>query len=838
VRKNLPDAGYFIGKPVPNMPDTIIGGLVDSGNDGRVYKAHSAGLGRDVACKVIPRANLQLGPSGDKWKLEVHKADKLRSGIAVKFENIVEWVDPAAGIDCVLLVSDFVDGPSLRRFIVTDRNEVTVAFIVDWLRTMLDLFHEMSVRGITHGDLHLGNILVEDRSSYTLLGSRFAFRVTDFGVAEATSDRRHRDDYLQLADSLSQLLQLIDFQACDAKERFAFNVLRNDFLSRHLIEADPTRDPIARQPNLLMARLERLEADFAEFERAAAGAQTLVSPFDYLSCEQIGEASDLLHALYSDFFLGLPEIESQNNVIVTGPRGCGKSTVFRNLSLDQRMRVGNDRPEDIRYIGVYYRCDDLYFAFPRYVATEREAALDIPIHFVTAILLAKTLDLVEEWGHKYFENDFLGREGKISGQIWSALAMNPPSSPGAATFRSLISRLNKERLQAAERYRFTADVTRDLGSFFGPDALQRVCRILIDNLPFLNNRPIYFFIDDFSSPKVTRSLQHNLNRLFMQRTPVCFFKLSTESPVSFEKQDIDGKTYVESREYVVQNLGLVYLRADLKPKLTFIEDVFARRLRTSATNLSVEQLEQLVGANPRLNSNEFARSIRAGENPLHWGKETLCHLCSGDIHYLISLVSDMVRGSGGINAVSVSPESPRIKLEIQNRAIRDGAGTFLKNLRSVPKCGERLVNIVEAFGNVASSQLKFLESKNESGDPPKQASRIEPYEPFTLSPAAQELYDELLRYSVFLEDFRGKSRRGNVVPRLYLRRFLIPHFNLTFSKRDSIELESAAFEDFLLNPSGFDKRHRLKSSDDALRYEKKETDDQTQLGLGFEGPLQ
>src|SRR5207247_10273026 len=136
---------------------------------------------------------------------------------------------------------------------------------------------------------------------------------------------------------------------------------------------------------------------------------------------------------------------------------------------------------------------------------------------------------------------------------------------------------------------------------------------------------------------------------------------------------------------------------------------------------------------------------------------------------------------------------------------------------------------VATFGNDSPSQLNVVDSKNEEGSPPKQASRIEPYEPFVLSDKAQRFYDELLRYSVFIEDFRGKSRRGSVVPRLYLRRFLIPHFNLTFSTRDSIELEPRDFEAFLCDPKGFEQRFRPKSSDDAQRLQKQEAISKDQL---------
>ncbi|MFI5397516.1 MAG: hypothetical protein ACHQ9S_18415, partial [Candidatus Binatia bacterium] len=271
--------------------------------------------------------------------------------------------------------------------------------------------------------------------------------------------------------------------------------------------------------------------------------------------------------------------------------------------------------------------------------------------------------------------------------------------------------------------------------------------------------------------------------------------------------------------------------------LTFIEDVFRRRLTKSIASFPARELEDLVGSNPKQNNNELARGIRDGEKPLLWGKETLCKLCSGDIHYLISLVDDMVRQSGGPVELAKAEGAFKVMQATQNRTIREAAGSFLKNLRSVPRCGEHLVAIVEAFGNVANSHLKFLDSKNEEGTPPKQATRIEPYEPFALSDHAQDLYDELLRYSVFIEDFRGKSRRGSVVPRLYLRRFLIPHFNLTFSTRDSIELEAADFEGFLLEPKEFDRKLRLKSAGDAKRFKRRlkrettEHEDQLSLGL-------
>jgi energy-coupling factor transporter ATP-binding protein EcfA2 len=808
VRANLPDSDLFLRKTVPSRPDVEIMELVDSGNDGHLFRGHSSTLRRDVACKIIPRSNLIHGPNGEEtWRAEVHKADALRNPMVVKFEHICEWQDSASGIDCVVFVSEFVDGKCLRKFIATNPDEMTVAFIVSCLESMLNLLFEMQQRGIRHGDLHSGNILVEDRSSYDLAGPQFVFRVTDFGVADASSEQRFKDDFHQLADVLAQLLRTLDYARCSLKDKFIFNVLRNDFLGRHLVESDVTRDPFARRPRELFERLRGLGS---EFEQTATSEPTnLLTPFDFLSCEQIGEASALLHALYSDRFLGLTEIESKNNVVVTGPRGCGKTTVFRSLSLEQRLRVEEASPRETHYLGVYFRCDDLHFTFPRYVLPKRNEGLDVPIHFATATLLSKLLDSLEGWAKRHFADQFAAAESSGARNLWDILGITPPSVPGADTIRAVVTRLNKERARAAEWQRWVNDAKRPIGPCFGPEVLLRACDVLAKAFLFVRERPVYFFIDDYSSPKVSKDLQASLNRMFFQRTSTSFFKLSTESPVSFVKSDIDGKSYVENREFILHNLGLVYLHADVQAKLTFIEDVFRRRL-AKTPSFPAQELAHLVGTNV-LNNNELALGIRRGEKPQLWGREALCHLCSGDIHYVISLVGDMVRLSGGAEGLAKTGESYKIIPATQNSAIRAAAGSFLKNLRGIPKSGDQLVDIVEAFGNVANSHLRCADSKNNDRNPPKQATRIEPYEPPRLSEDAQQLYDELLRYSVFIEDYRGKSRRGHVVPRLFLRRFLIPHFNLTFSTRDSIELESSDFEKFLLKPREFEKSHRLEA---------------------------
>jgi serine/threonine protein kinase len=810
MRTNLPDYQYFLGKSVPTQLDIEIVSHVASGNDGHVFKGFSSSLQKDVACKVIPRSNLIHGPTGEpRWQAEVHKADALRNPAVVKFERILEW--NAGDCPCILLVSEFVQGPSLKTFVKESGDEVSMPFVVNFLATILNLFYEMKEKKVNHGDLHLGNILVEDRSDFDLLGPKYVFRVTDFGVADASSEQRFRDDYHQLADVVNGLLRLIKYTELAPKDKFAFKVIRDEFVGRSLVEHDLTRDAHARQPDQLLLRLQGLGREFEK--TIASDEDALSTPFDFLSCEQI-DTPAILETLYSERFLGLKEIASRNNTVVTGPRGCGKSTVFKALSLEHKIKVGKSEPSDLEYIGIYYRCDDLYFAFPRFASPDREDAINVPVHFVTSTLISRLLDSLDAWAKLFFADDFAEIEPKISEQIWRILRINSPQTPNANSFASISSKLHKERIRAAERHRFVHDKKRKIGYCFGPDVIQSVCSAL-QQYSFLRERPIYFFIDDYSSPKVSEALQANLNRVFMHRSSACFYKISTESSVSFLPKDIDGKTYVENREFSLHNLGLAFLHADLTAKNQFIEDVLQRRLNASP-NFPIKDLHHLIGVAESVSNNELAKQIREHKSVVAWGRNSIAELCSGDIHYVIGLVAEMVRLAGGANELDVA-NSPAITPKTQNRAIRDWAGGFLKNLSGIPKVGEKLVAVVQAFGNIAHSHLRFIDSKNEESLPPKQATRIEPYEALKLNAEARHIYDELLRYSVFLEDFRGKSRRGLIVPRLYLRRFLIPHFNLTYSKRDSIELEPQEFELFLLNPLALEKAKSVQKKSDETK---------------------
>ena len=815
MRKNLPKKELFLGKTIPQVPGFIIEEHVASGSNGHVFRAFNESTNSEFAFKIIPVDNLP--PS--EYLDEAKKANRLDNPSVVRYHNVVNYSGPE--VQCVIFICDYVKGKSLKEYIEQkqSRSNIDIPFIEEFLLTMFGLLYELKQREYQHGDLHAGNILVA-KSDFDMYG-RTTFRVTDFGVRELTGSTTHADDYLYVAETLKKLLECVDYRDCGGRDRYIHNIICHEFLERHLIETDTTADPLACNPRGLADKLRSLEGQYRTTNEITVAK--LTTPFDYPNCEQIGNSHLLLKNLYSDLLLGLSEIRARSNLMLTGPRGCGKTTVFRALSLEYLISTNNDNPDSINYIGIYYRCDDLYFSFPRYEYPERSEALDIPMHFLIVTLLATTLEQIGAWAEKYFPDEFKKKEEELIVELQKLFGWSPSGNPSASQLATTVIRLkDKERRRAANKQRFAHVTTQPIEGYFGPGMMIEACQLIRNHFSFLQNRPFHFFIDDYSHPKITQELQANLNRLLMHRSADVFFKLSTESPVSFARYDVDDKKFIEGREFDFINLGLRYITEYSDRPSKFLEDLFNRRFH-EVESYPVQSLRDLLGSSPR-NENATARAFRdknkVGKKEPQYnysGIETIAAMCSGDIHYMIRLVARMVEDYGGADRLAASEAIPCIPPPHQHDSIRTAAGAFMESVRTLPRWGPQLTEAVTAFGNVARSYLLYETSTNETSEPPHQASRIEPYETLQLSGEAQEILNELLRYSILIEDPRGKSRRGKVVPRFYLRRYLIPHFRLTFSRRDSLQLENHQIETLLCKPQKFDDEMRLKSEKDAVR---------------------
>ena len=329
-------------------------------------------------------------------------------------------------------------------------------------------------------------------------------------------------------------------------------------------------------------------------------------------------------------------------------------------------------------------------------------------------------------------------------------------------------------------------------------------------------------------------MQRVLNRLFLQRSPHFLAKLATEAWSTFVPEDSSGKALEDGEDYQLIDIGEESLFLADRDRLMFLNEVFSKRLSLD-TRLQecAPDLSSLLGRLD-LSKTEFARKLR--ENPpsvvtreavpggsqrrgqtrarvLYSGEDVFADLWSGDTRTMIQLLTDVVDQASPAGSAFVVP----VPEEIQDRAFRNRGGEWLNShtrneptspsvvrgqVESLKKInpvyfltwtyGDHLKAIVEAFA-VSARALLFgptYTMKETSGERevPRMAFRLEIIDEFRIDGLALEIYRDLIRYGLFMRDNRGKSVRGNFVPRWYLRRLLLPYCALALSKRDSVQI--------------------------------------------------
>jgi hypothetical protein len=354
----------------------------------------------------------------------------------------------------------------------------------------------------------------------------------------------------------------------------------------------------------------------------------------------------------------------------------------------------------------------------------------------------------------------------------------------------------------------------------------------------IGNKSIYFFLDDYSTPLVTKCTQRILNPVIFRRTSSLFFKVATESSESFEPIGLNGKVLEEEDDYKLIDFGTCAYSLDRSQIKDLLSSIIKKRIeRHSKLADKNYNLENLIGPTEinntqlsllirnRILENDEGKTIKKDK---YVGIDVFCSMWSSDIRESISLFAEMI---SNVNFDTLNEgEAKIINDDIQDKAYRDAGGKFLSLLetatnpstdsyditRGQRSFGSHLVEIAKAFQEISSYFLVNRNSRNVNITPPKQARRIEITSVEYLEGELYDYYRGILRYGVFIRDYKGKSIRGKVVPRLYLRGLLIPSFRLSFSKRDSITMNWEEFCFFLKDPKSFKIEYisKLKNTED------------------------
>ena len=321
---------YMNLTPFPNYQ---LKEYVGFGKIGIVYKAIRKNPVHYLACKIIPDGKLKKG-----WETEIEKVTLL-DGVP----NVVKYHSHKPDYDkknnpITFVLYDFISGINLRQYIKEQPWPLTMEFASNIIETILKVLYACNDVEIEHGDLHEGNILIEDPDT-RLPGAPRTIWITDFGYGGSHTDLTPKDDYRQLFAIGSTLLSKLKQSDMNSRDRILYNKIKN-FLDKRLLESDATQSISAIDKSLLYSEFQELKLE-AEMESAAADSgEEIKGAGDFLSGEALGYRVEDWKDLFVPDFLGAADLLNKNITVLTGARGCGKTMAFRRLTALMDQIIG------------------------------------------------------------------------------------------------------------------------------------------------------------------------------------------------------------------------------------------------------------------------------------------------------------------------------------------------------------------------------------------------------------------------------------------------------------------------------------------------------------------
>lgn len=797
--------------------DIFIGQIIDgytveapikSGNVGSVYLARNANLDDTRAVKFIAKEKVDAKPT---WEQEIRKVIRLKQTEGVVHYHRHDFMT-INGNPYLYIMWDYIPSDSLAEMM--ENAEITLQLLINVIDRALNVFYACTQLGMQHSDFHAGNILIQKPDLLSMNSEIRKVWITDFGYGTFSSDTPPMDDYKGLARIIEQALRKIDFHKLERSERFKYKALRDEF-PKYLHEENFTEGEFVRNPQKLLETMYKL------FEEPTSIASQTKAVGDYLSAELIGERYDEWNALFVPKFLASNELLDRNICVLTGLRGCGKTMMFRRLSepLVSILGKAGIQGED-SFVGFYLNARNIAEAFPWLPSKKEDEARKQVLNYFHLRWTVEVLEWIKvEYTKK---NDIVDISWLIEFLKKYLKDISLTSNSVNGMLDELIglcyAKINESKLD---------DGYSEKEWFFSEyDYLESFFATISKHCAFAKGKAFYLFLDDYSTPMVTETTQLILNPVIFRRSPLAFFKISTESVESFSRSGLNKKALEEGADYKLIELGIESLSKSDEEISEIISAIFSKRIER---NLYFKgkglNLRNILGKTD-ISFVDMAKMIRQNDKQtVYYGFDNFCNIWSSDIRELIKIFSEMVAQEGD---ASLSQKEEKgfnnceyiIDKKVQDHIFREAGGRFLHLLavatnpagaKSVTEnqdqtnvYGAHLYDIVTAFQEIAYNSLKYKTSKNQETCPPKQARKIELVTANgSLDEKAREYYRGLIRYGVFIQDYRAKSVRGTAATRLYIRSLLIPYCRITFSKRDCISLDWPEFNELLLSPNEF-----------------------------------
>lgn len=726
----------------------------------------------------------------------------------------------------VCFLTDWLSGRTVQEMVDRHPEQITPSLVVQVGETLLTAVLMLERRGLKHDDLHLGNLmLVEtdpDRVAIDPSLPSYRLKVIDLGSVKALERPTFKmdDDWSMVAKGLAHLHNTL-FGNRGIASRYPHFLLQFRSFIETLAEEDLCRH--FPEPRSYLIRFREVANALSVLPRN----QAIFHPFDAISAEHL--ASD---KLLLDLFVGhLPWIslvQTPEPSVLIGPRGCGKSMVFRYLSLRTHIAsttASVDTLREIGFFGVYIGCasdlgNDLLWLSREEGRPERLASsVTTYFNLVLTRELLRTLAasvraeaIAETLGLTTYAR--MAITGFIEEQLGDALGLI--RLPGMDPLQTCADLIDQLRLRLSRELLECARPSLQLPTTF----LRDLCQKVMDVAPGFVDWRIVFLLDDYTIHRLSRPIQSILNAVLWQRTPTHVFKISSE-PHGFEASHVDGARIDAHREYIPIDTGDLSIgQEEPKERREFITKLLNKRLEAASY---AGTTQTLIGDSEDRTDPALAKHIRStkggrvGARPYYHGIQVLSNAWSGDVATVLHMVREMfVRADITLQSTNTIPP------KIQHESITRVSTALRERVLGYHPYGQEMARVLSATGDLARRLLIEAPDRMDRKQRPviHRKYRFE----MTLSagieleselkklpdgPRVVEIMHELVRRAIFIQlpASRGKEDAARRTLRWQVRASLLPSFGTSLVRHHYVDIKRLEdFVEFLTTPDEFAKK--------------------------------
>ena len=621
------------------------------------------------------------------------------------------------------VVFPFVQAVTLEEFLRA-RPPVTPFFFDALIRQVGGVLDAIEARGLSHGDLHGGNILVRTEVP------RLEFTVIDPspGLGDPSPFASARTDFTWFKEHVTAALLSLQrhLSSMSLKKHLGprfFSVI-STVLGSESMQFSAVMRLLEIGGDSVYVRWQRQRDSFVARKFARPG------PLGLLRWEEIANPVDAVE-LFEPYTPLFRRIRAFGNSLIVGARGSGKSTYLAALAYFPAASKKLVQPGEI--VGVLFSCRQGEFKqfSEEFLNFDSVTQNDLK-HVLVLKLIRRLLAIVSEGceckelsSSDGMESLYAFAEKYMNDQV-SIPIIDTSATVAIANLAAGVVRW--EEFEIRKLFSGARSTSVEPAHRLDEASLLRFCQLIREHIPVLSTARFYFLFDDAGAPNIPYETQQVLNDLVTSSNSVYCVKLSAER-FSYRLLDSRNRTLEETHDITSFDIASSYAtESGIATNATkeYFSKILSRRLeywQYASRDITTYLGEQQTDGRHVVSVKELVgRLADRRRNAYYAGWEVIWRLADRTARSLIELVSEIFESAG------VAPRQAGNRAEgsggmlikplVQDRAVRAVSNRRLRSLEFVPgeidmgglkvPIGRQLYNCASSFGSVS---FRYLSSK-------------------------------------------------------------------------------------------------------------------------------